>query len=143
MAIYYIDEVSSARWRSYDWYDYGPTYYGPSPEELTRQGGLVMLLFTLYMVFTNLSNMIKVKTMTSKVLSIIGISFNGIVFIVNLLMIVVARDMHFDESTGPMWALFAPIMLAFSIVYLVQASKKAPSQLSEETLDDILTDEIV
>ena len=149
LSFYYMEETRSARWAYWDYmYPYDgstPSYgfYGQSPEALTREGGLVLLLFTLFFIWVNIGNLVKVKTMTTKVLSIIGMSLNGIVFIVNALMIAFAHDMNLDESTGPLWIIFAPIMLAFSIVYLVQSTRKPGVHKSRnDTLDDIINEVI-
>ena len=145
VAIYYIEETSSARWRSYDFYwdyDNDYSYTGPSAADVTIEGGLFSLLFTLYFVMVNIVNLIKIKTMTTKVLSIIGISLNGILLIVNLVSIVFSHDAHYDESTGPAWILFSPIILGFSIVYLVQSVKwPKPVMVSQKTLDDIIRED--
>ncbi len=147
VCFHYSEETRQARWASWDYYYpdvSNSAYYGPSPDQVTREGGLVAMAFTLFFVMSNISNLMRVKTITTKVLSIIGLSLTGIVFIVNLLMIVMAHDMHFDESTGAMWLLLSPVMLAFSIVFFVQTVlKKSGPSTNQNTLDDIIRDDIV
>lgn len=137
---FYIDKVWSARMA--DWtLDYDDYLYWDSQRRapaVTREAGFVTLLFFLFYVFVNISNMVRVKTVTTKVLSIIGISFNGIILIWCGLMISTPTHLSFDEVSGA-WFVFAMIMLAFSIVYLVQSLKKPKSPLSDpEVIDDIL-----
>lgn len=142
LAIYYMEEVYSVRWRYWDSLDYGSPwyqpYYGPTPSEVTFQGALVMMLITLFIVFVNIGNMVKVKTITSKVLSIIGLSLVGIVFFVNLATLAMPGDMYFTDGLGPIYFIFSPISLAFAIVFVVQSFRKPKGTTkNQQTIDDI------
>ena len=124
---YYIDEVSSARWSSfYSSYDYGYGssygYYGRSASDLTVEAGLIMLLFVLFYAGLYVANIVKVKTTTSKVLTIIGMSLTFIMLCWTGLMLSSPGGISFDE-VGPVYIIWGIINLAFAIVLLVQAVK--------------------
>ena len=134
---YYIEEVSRARWASWDWGGYS-SYYGPSAAELTMEGSLVILVFILYFLFVNIGNIAAVKTTTAKVMGIIGLCLVGLGFLFNLLVMTNPRGASFDE-VGPTWVLMGLVMLAFSIVFLVQSvryHKRKNTPVSKDVLDD-------
>ena len=145
VSIYYINECLYAYWSNWDYgWDNDYTYYGPSRADVTIEGSLVSLLFTLFYVFLNIFNLVKVKTTTSKVMSIIGMSLTGILLLINLLMLVEPGSSSYDEA-GVSFAVFSFIMLAFTIVFLVQANiagRKGSVALNPDTIDDV-EDEIV
>ncbi|MCB9222824.1 MAG: hypothetical protein R2780_10835 [Crocinitomicaceae bacterium] len=140
LVFYYMIEVSQARWRSWDIWDTGFSYTGPSAADLTFEGALFLLAITLFMVFQNIFNMAKVKTTTAKVLGIIGVSLVGLALLFNMLMISSPDNVSFDEG-GPLWFMVALLMLAFSIVFLVQSvmyHKKKHGKIETEVIDDIV-----
>ena len=140
LVIYYIEEVNTARWRSWDIWDTGFSYTGPSAADLTFEGALFLLGITLFMVFQNIFNIVKVKTMTAKVLGIIGVSLIGLALLYNLLMLAEPRNVSFTEG-GPLWLIVGLLMLAFSIVFLVQSviwHKKKNAKDETEVIDDIV-----
>ncbi len=142
LAVYYLFETESAYYNSWD-YGYGDYYYyGPSRAEMTTEAGLFSLVFTLFFAFSNIINLVRVKTMTTRVMSIIAISLNGILLLINMLILAEPSSASYDEA-GPCWMIFAVMMLAFSIVYLVQAiGVSKPERINnDETIDDL--DEIV
>lgn len=121
---YYIDEVSTARWSSFfNDFDYGygyGSYYGGNADELTMQAGLITLLFILFFTFGYIGNLVKVKTTTSKVMSIIGLSLTFIALLVNFVTLADPGGASFDE-TGGVFIFYGIINLAFFIVLLVQS----------------------
>ncbi len=131
---YYAEEVSSARFDyifssyssySYDSYNSYDSYgSGDSYRSLTSEAALWSLLFILYFVAMNLIGLIKVKTKTSKVLSIIGLSFGGIILLWNFGVMASPGSMSFDE-VAPAWIFFGLMMLAFSIIVLIQSVRYA------------------
>lgn len=147
---YYAEEVSSARFEylfsSYNYSDYsysGYSSYDSSYRDLTSEAGLWSLLFILFFVAMNLVGLIKVKTKTSKVLSIIGLSFSGILLFWDFAVIASPGAMSFDE-VSPAWIFFALTMLAFAIIGLVQSlrfekkrnqSSTVSSSVSRESSD--------
>ena len=145
---YYIDEVSSARWSSfYNSLDYGYGnsygYYGSSASELTMNAALIMLLFVLFYAGLYIANIVKVKTTTSKVMTIIGMSLTFIMLCWNVLMLMSPSAISFDE-VGPVFIIWGIINLAFSIVLLVQSVKfdnrrKKESVAHKEVLDQEIT----
>lgn len=129
LGAYYSEEVSSAKWNnffndySYDYssYDYSYSYSDSNlDDEYTVEAGLWSVFFFLSFTAIVLLGLIKVKTATNKVLSIIGLSLTGIFLIWNFIMISAPGSISFDE-VYPGWVMYCNIMLAFSIVGLVQS----------------------
>lgn len=132
VSAYYVDSASSSWWRE----------YGPSRADWTIEGGLITLLFILFFVAMNLINLISVKTMTSKVMSIIGLSLTGIALFFNVIMLLEPRSASYDE-VGILFFLYAFIALAFAIVGLVQAViylKRGHQQ--KQGLDEMVIDDL-
>lgn len=125
---YYADEVDNARWNSYydsfsSYSDYSYDYsymFNSDDEDLTVEAGLWSIFFILSFITIDLLGLLKVKTKTTKVLSIIGLSFSAIWLIWSFGMLSSPGSMSFDE-VQPAWAFYATLMLAFTIVGLVQA----------------------
>lgn len=124
---YFIQEVESARsFSSYDFsnpygsYNYN-SYYNNGSDD-TMMAAIVSFFFFAFFIVASIIGLIKVKTNTNKVLSIIGLSISGIFFLWNLLVMFSPSSLSFDEVGGG-WAFYSLIMLAFMIVGLVQAVK--------------------
>ncbi|MFT4602120.1 MAG: hypothetical protein ACI857_002306 [Arenicella sp.] len=144
LCIYFVEETSTARWASwdYDWGYGGSSYYGPSAGELTAQGGGISILIVGFFIYACIMNMVKIKTTTSKVMSIIGLSLMGIGFLVNLSLVAGAGT--YDEG-GLINIFVGLVMIAFSIVFLVQSvnfEKKALAG-NKEIIDDADLDEMM
>ena len=146
VCIYYVNETSYARWGEWDaeYFNdtgYGYDYYtGPSSASLTQMAAGISTLLTGFFLASYILSLIKIKTMTSKVLSIIGLCLGGITFLFGLAVMAEPSGMTYDES-GAMWAIFSVIALAFSIVLLVQAviaSKKETETFDDTVIDDEL-----
>lgn len=143
---YYVDSVESARWLSsfssygYDSYSSYSSYYSYGlASEYTLEGALISVFFILFFITNDLLGLLKIKTRTSKVLSIIGLSFGGIFLLVDVMMILSPSSSSFDEGGGGLM-FYAMIALAFSIVGLVQSvrygkQKKAIKNPSNDLLD--------
>lgn len=135
LLIYYSAEYDSARWNSYDYsygYDYGYTYYGPDHRDVGGEFALIAILFCLFACAKSILGLIKVKTSTNKVLSIIGLCVSGIMLLWSAAMAADPGGIGLNE-VGPVYLIFIIIMLAFSIVGLIQAVKyhnrlKQPAQ---------------
>ena len=128
---YYAGEVSSARFdalfSSYNYSDYsygGYSSYDSSSSDLTMEAGLWSLFFIMFFITMNLIGLIKVKTKTSKVLSIIGLSFSAIILFWDFGVMASPGAISFDE-VSPAWIFFALTMLAFAIIGLVQSVRFA------------------
>lgn len=128
---YYVSEVSAARsLLFYDSYmnlysSYGnsmTSLYSISPERLTEQGGIVCLFFFLFFIFVDIMGLVKVKTPTTRVLSIIGIALGGLFILWDLMMMSSPGSMSFDE-VGIGFLIYALIAMAFSLVGLIQSIK--------------------
>ena len=130
--VYYMEEVSSARYSSYnsDYYNYSDPYgysdyssYGGSDDdEMTVEAGLVTMAFFLVYIVLFVLSLIKVKTKTMKVFSIIGLSLTGIMAIWDALMISSPGGISFDEVGGG-WLFFGVVMIAFTIIGTIHAFK--------------------
>jgi len=128
--IYYAEETRHARWRAYDYNynsynSYGGYNYSSysNDKEYTIEAGLISAFFFLFFIALEILTLIKLKTTTMKVLSIIGISITGIMILWDLLMLVDPGGISFNEvSEG--WIIFAMIQTAFCIVGTVHAFRK-------------------
>lgn len=140
IAIYYLEETSRARWASWDFFNEYSSYSGPTAAEVSLEAGSVCMLFGLFFIYQCITNMVKVKTMTTKVMSIICLSLIGLAFLFNLVFILSDGGATFDEG-GQIWMIAGVIMLAFSIVFLVQSiqfANKDEKVQSAEIIDDIV-----
>ena len=115
---YYISEVSSARWSSYLDFDY--LYTSTRVGSLTTEAVMIMLVFVLFYTAAYVANLVKVKTTTSKVMAIIGLSFSCIALLSSFVILSGPNHTSFDESGG-IFILYGIINLAFFIVHLVQS----------------------
>lgn len=141
---YYAEEVSDARidyfLSSYNYSDYSYSGYSSynsssydSYSDLTAEAGLWSLIFILFFITMNLIGLIKVKTKTSKVLSIIGLSLSAIILFWDFGVIASPGSMSFDE-VSPAWVFFALNMLAFAIIGLIQSIRFAKKSLQSQTV---------
>lgn len=129
ISAYFIDEVSSCRSSSY--YSYGDSYgsddnyeyYHDLAKEATVSAGIISMIYFLIMETIFILSLIRLRTKTIKVFSIIGISLTGIMIFWDALMISSPGGVSFDE-TGIAWIFFMIIMLAFSIVGVIHAFRK-------------------
>lgn len=131
VSVYFIDEVSSCRSASYMDYSYGDSYgsddnfeyYHSRAEDATVMAGIITLFYFLLMETIFILSLIRLKTKTIKVFSIIGLSLTSIMILWDGAMISSPGGVSFDE-TGIAWIFFMLIMLAFSIVGMVHAFRK-------------------
>jgi hypothetical protein len=132
VSLVYMERVHSARmasyYNTYDSYDsYGGSSYNYSlydyDNDITQEMGFISVFFFLVYLTVEILTFVKIKTRTMKVLTIIGISFTGIMLLWDALMISSPGGISFDE-VGPAWILFGIIQLAFCIVGMVHAFKK-------------------
>lgn len=123
---YYSAEVSDARFDAlfssynYSYSSYSSYSYNGSASDLTVEAGAWSLVFILFFIAMNLVGLIKVKTKTSKVLTIIGLSFSGILLFWDFAMIASPGSISFDE-VSPAWVFYILMILAFAIIGLVQS----------------------
>ncbi|MDG1330681.1 MAG: hypothetical protein P8P74_00010 [Crocinitomicaceae bacterium] len=127
---FFIAEVESARFMSYYDYDpysyssYGYNSYTNYGEDETLLGAIVSFFFFAFFILAGILGLIKTKTKTNKVLSIIGLSLSGIFFLWNLLVMVDPGAISYDEVGGG-FVFYSLVMMAFMIVGLVQAVRYA------------------
>lgn len=137
----YAEEVSSARWNDYSYYsyDYYGSYdynyydYGSSASDLTMNAALWSLFFFLSFIAIDLLGLLKVKTKTTKILSIIGLSLSGMFVLWNFAVLSSPGSLSFDE-VSPAWVFYCLAMLAFTIIGLIQSirfGRKAAVSVSE------------
>jgi hypothetical protein len=132
---YYSEEISYARWNSYfssysTYSDYGYSYDYSAANDLTVSAGLWSLFFILCFIAIDLLGLLKVKTKTVKILSIIGLSLSGIFLLWTFAVIASPGSISFDE-VYPAWALYCLTMLAFTIVGLIQAVRFGKSSRNQ------------
>lgn len=139
IAGYYIEEVSNARWSSYFDFDYMNS--APRVGSLTIEAVMFMLVFVLFYSAAYIANLVKVKTTTSKVMSIIGLSISFLILLSSFGILSGPNHTSFDESGG-IYVLFGIINLAFFIVLLVQSvvvlKRKTNRPSNPEIVDEII-----
>ncbi len=135
LGAFYMDEISSAERRdyytndysygSYDYiYDSYNYSYSNEADDLTFEIAVISMFFFLLFLAVDLLGLIKVKTRTTKVLSIIGISLSGIFLLWNFALMASGGGISYDE-VYPAYVLYSLVILAFSIVGLVQSVRYA------------------
>lgn len=129
----WADETRSARWSSYDSYSYGgyDSYDYDSAKDYTTQGATVSLFMFLIYVTVGILTLVKLKSKTMKVLSIIGLSLTGIMLFLDAVMFMNPGSASFDE-VGIAFLLYAPVMLGFSIVGIIHAFKFEGKTMHED-----------
>lgn len=115
---YYGDSYDP--YSSYDDYDYY-NYYEQA-ESGTRTGGIVSVFYMLIAISAFLLALMKIKTKTMKVISIIGLSLGGIFLLWGMLPMVSPGAVSFDEI-GAAFVLAGIALLALHIVGAVHAFK--------------------
>ena len=128
VSAFYISEVDYARFQdfqyylnSYDTYNYmSYSSFSSAADDLTMEVGTISLLFFAAFIAIDLLGLIKVKTKTTKVFSIIGLSITFIFILWDFAVLSSPGAMSFDE-VGAAWLLYAIVMLAFCIVGTVQS----------------------
>lgn len=138
---YYIIEVIDARF-SFLFSD--NEYYSNSTinrsGSLTTEVGLLSLLFFSFFLTVFLFSLLRIKTRTSKIFSIIGLSLTGIFLIWNIAMLISPSSMSFDEVGGG-WIFYGVIMLTSTIVGLVQSVRQVNGgSLKKRTVTNDLLD---
>jgi hypothetical protein len=129
--VYYIEEVSSARYSMYDsmynsdpygYSDYNSYSSYSADDDVTMEAGYVTMGFFLFYAALFILSLIKIKRTTIKVFSIIGVSLTGIMMLWDGLMISSPGGISFDE-VGVAWIVFGLVMIAFTIIGTIQAFK--------------------
>lgn len=131
---FYIVDVHDARMdyvyssTSYGYETYSSYSYDSSnANSLTEEAGFVSLFFFLSFAAIDLLGLLKVKTKTAKVMSIIGLTFTGLFIFWDFAMISSPGSLSFDE-VGMGFLLYSFIMLAFCIVGVVQSFQYSKKQ---------------
>ena len=141
---YYINEVNEAQWAYWSNYDYNDYNYYSYPDygPVTTEAALAMVPFTLFFIFAYIGNMFKVKTVTTKVFTIIGLSFTLLLVLIHLLVFAEPSSLSFDESGG-FFIIYHIINLAFFIVLLVQSIRYENRNKKQAGPVDVIDTEIV
>lgn len=150
---HYSAEVSSARldylfsdiynYSSYGYDSYSSYSSSREYEDLTFDAALWSMIFFLLFIAIDLLGLLKIKTKTTKVFSIIGLSISGIFLFWNFGVMSSPGSMSFDE-VSPGWMFYSLIVLAFSIIGLVQSIRyqkkitNATVSNSEASTSDLL-----
>ena len=142
---YYSGEVSDARFDAlfssydYSYSSYSSYSYNGSASDITVEAGVWSLVFILFFIAMNLVGLIKVKTKTSKVLTIIGLSFSGILLFWNFAMIASPGSISFDE-VSPAWVFYILMILAFAIIGLVQSIRFSKKMMNAVPSSSVSTE---
>lgn len=131
LIFYYAEECSSAKWDAIfaDIYGYGYSNYGRA-SDITMEGGLINMIFLVFYAFLFSFSLKKLKTMTAKVMSIIGVALTGIFLLWDILMVSDPGGLSYDETALGFLG-YAVVMLAFCIVNLVQSVRTEKMSLNE------------
>jgi len=132
------EKVSSARWSSYydavydynDYYssDYSYDYsyddyaYEDEADDYTRMGGMVSVFYMLISAGAFLLALMKIKTKTMKVISIIGLSLSGLFLLWSMMPLASPGSISFDE-VAPAFILAAIAFIGLNVVGIVHAFK--------------------
>ena len=105
---------------------YGSSYSSYDDDRdnrLTSEAGMMSLFFFLFFLALGIITLIKLKTKTMKILTIIGLSLTVIMSAWNGVMMGSPGAISFDE-VGVVWVLYAVIMLTFGVIGTIHAFKK-------------------
>lgn len=120
ISLYYMEYVHNARmsaiFSDFDYYESARRRVS----EGTMEIGLITLAFLGFFIGLYILKLIKIKTTTIKVLSIIGLSLTGIMIAWNSLMMSSPNAISFDEVGGA-WVLLSLVYLGFGIPGVVHA----------------------
>ena len=119
--VYFSEEVAAARW-DYLYNDWGGSLLrqASNHKNLTITASLWSLVFFLVSIGLQVWGLVKVKTVTTKVVSIIGLSVSLLFILWDFMVIANPGSISFDE-VSPGWIFYALIWMAFMIVGLVQS----------------------
>lgn len=128
---YYVAEVAAARFDYLfsDLSSYSSSYYSSYSssseyKDLTFSASLWSLFFIATFIAIDLLGLLNIKTKTTKVISIIGLCISGIFLLWNFAVMFSDGGITFDEVGGA-YIFYCLIMLAFSIIGLIQAVRFA------------------
>ena len=117
----YMDSYTSSYGDS-GYSDYYSSGYDDAEENATRTGGLLSAVFLLIFDVVFLLGLIKIKTKTMKVISIIGLSLTTIMMAWAVMVIGSPGSLSFDE-VGPAFICYGVVLLAFNIIGVIHAFK--------------------
>jgi len=99
------------------------SYDDERDNRLTAEAGLMSLFFFLFFLALGILTLIKLKTKTMKIISIIGLALTLIMSAWSAVMMGSPGAISFDE-VGVVWVLYAVIMLTFGVIGTMHAFKK-------------------
>jgi len=106
--------------------------------DATQRVALCCLPFNAFYILAFSFTFKYIKHITAKVISIIGVSIAGLIFLITLIPATDPGEISFDEF-APLLMIFILIMLGFSIVNLVQANRNnSPAKTNQQTIDDMI-----
>lgn len=107
----------------YSSYDYSYSdMYDEAAEEGTQLGGIVSVVFMLLSSVVFLLALMRIKTKTMKVISIIGLSLSGLFLLWGFLPMTSPGGVSFDE-VGPAFGIAGIAILGLDIVGIIHAFK--------------------
>lgn len=111
----YLDDYSS------EGYSYGMSDSGyQEAEDTTQMAAIVTIVFLVFFEALFVLSLMKIKTKTMKVLSIIGLALTGIMLIWAVLPAASPGSVSFDE-VGLGFAAFGFVLITFSIIGTIHA----------------------
>lgn len=127
LVVYFANEVHAARmenlFRSFGSDSYYDFMSDRRDADITFNAGLVSLFYLLVILFTQIMTLVKLRTTTMLVLTIIGLVFSVIMLAWDALMMSSPTHISFDE-VGVAFLGYGLIILSFSIVGTVHAFRK-------------------
>ncbi|HTL82554.1 MAG TPA: hypothetical protein VL651_12665 [Bacteroidia bacterium] len=119
----YSSDYGSSGYDSYNSYNSYNSYSSfDEAESTSRTGATITLFFLLLFETVFILGLMKVKTKTMKVISIIGLSLTFLVMLVDFLAIANPGDISFDEA-GWLFFLFGLPLIAFNVIGTIHAFK--------------------
>jgi hypothetical protein len=98
-------------------------FYGPDELAVkTEEAAWISLLFFSFFSVTFLLGFIKIKRVTNRILSIVGLSLSALFLLWDLAMLSSPSSISFDE-VGIGFFFFIPVMVTFSVFGIVQTNR--------------------
>ncbi len=97
--------------------------YESEAADATRVGAIFSIIVLAFLNTTYFLSLLKIKTKTMKVISIIGLSLGGILMLFSFMPMSSPRNCSFDE-VGAFYAIFGIVSLTFSIIGTIHSFRK-------------------
>lgn len=122
ICIYYVDLVNYERYASFLNDSFGDNFSFNNSSRLTVEAGIICGIFLCFFLVIFISGFVKIKRLTNKVFSLIGIVFSCLLLFWDVLMLSSPSHISFDEI-GIGFFFYALLVFTCSIVGLVQVKR--------------------